>query len=139
MPKSTTTKLQAWRVVIAEDDDEFRKVLAQSFRDLGFSVTECRHGVDLIGQLRCLKDPAQPSDFDLIISDIRMPGVTGLSVLEGLREFKNVPPTILITAFGDEQTHSEAKRLGAAAMIDKPFEIADLLSKSEEILTAKAT
>jgi DNA-binding response OmpR family regulator len=41
---------------------------------------------------------------------------------------------ILITAFGDEQTHAEAKRLGAAATIDKPFEIPDLLSKAQEIL-----
>ena len=116
MPNSTTTEQHAWRVLIAEDDDEFRKVMAQSFRNLGFAVTECRHGVDLIGQIRCLKEPTQPNDFDLIISDIRMPGVTGLSVLGGLREFKNAPPTILITAFGDERTHAEAKRLGAAAM-----------------------
>jgi DNA-binding response OmpR family regulator len=41
---------------------------------------------------------------------------------------------ILITAFGDEATHAEARRLGAAATIDKPFEIEVLLSKAEELL-----
>jgi DNA-binding response OmpR family regulator len=91
--------------------------------------------VDLIGQLRCLEEPSRPNDFDLIISDIRMPGVNGLSVLEGLREFKGVPPIILITAFGDEQTHADAERLGAAAVINKPFEITELLSTAREILT----
>ena len=139
MPNRTTTNRPAWRVLIAEDDEAFRNVVAQSFRKHGFAVTECRHGVDLIGQLGCLEEPTQPNDFDLIISDIRMPGVTGLSVLEGLREFPNVPPTILITAFGDEETHAEAKRLGAAAMIDKPFEIGDLLSRAREILAAKSS
>ena len=136
MPNDTTADRPSWRVLIAEDDEEFRKVLARSLRQHGFAVTECRHGVDLIGQLRCLVESADANDFDLIISDIRMPGVTGLSVLAGLREFKNAPPIILITAFGDDETHAEAMHLGAAAMIDKPFEIAELLAKADEILAA---
>jgi DNA-binding response OmpR family regulator len=123
------------RVLIAEDHDGFRQLLAESFRARRFEVTECRHGLELVSHLQCLEDPQQPYTFDLIISDIRMPGVTGLSVLAGLREFKDVPPIILITAFGDEQTHAEAKRLGASAIIDKPFEIALLLSKAEEVLS----
>jgi CheY-like chemotaxis protein len=129
---------KARRILIAEDDDEFRKLLVQSFRKQGYEVTECRHGVDLIGELSCLKEPARPEDFDLIVSDIRMPGVTGLSVLEGLHEFKHAPPVILITAFGDEQTHAAAKRLGAAAMIDKPFEMEDLLAQAAETLGSSA-
>jgi len=121
-------------VLIAEDHDEFRQLLAQSFRIQGYEVTECRHGVELIGQLKCLRESAPDSDVDLIISDIRMPGVSGLSVLEGLRECNNAPPVILITAFGDPQTHAEAMRLGAVAIIDKPFEIVDLLLKARAIL-----
>jgi DNA-binding response OmpR family regulator len=65
-----------------------------------------------------------------------MPGVSGLSVLAGLHELQNAPPIILITAFGDPATHAEAKRLGAGAMIDKPFEIAELISAAEAILTS---
>jgi CheY-like chemotaxis protein len=127
------------QILIAEDDQEFRTLLVQCFRKLGYDVTECRHGVELIGQLACLEQPARPDDFDLIITDIRMPGVTGLSVLEGLREFTNAPPVILITAFGDEETHAAANRFGAAAVIDKPFEMADLLAKAQEILSGPST
>jgi len=123
-------------VLIAEDHDEFRRLLAESFRYQGYAVTECRHGMELVGHLQCLKDSSDDERFDLIISDIRMPGVSGLSVLAGLQEFKNVPPIILITAYGDDQTHAEAKRLGAAAMIDKPFEIPDLLAKARMLLQA---
>lgn len=125
-----------YHILIAEDDVEFRKLLVESFRKLGYQVTECRHGVDLIDQLSCLKEPARPDDFDLIITDIRMPGVTGLSVLEGLREFNGAPPVILITAFGDQQTHAAAKQFGAAAMIDKPFEMGDLVAQAEKTLAA---
>jgi DNA-binding response OmpR family regulator len=63
-----------------------------------------------------------------------MPGVTGLEVLEGTREYKEFPPMILITAFGDEETHDQARRLGAAAIFDKPFDIDELLAKVREIL-----
>jgi DNA-binding response OmpR family regulator len=129
-----TSNRRTRRVLIAEDHDEFRELLAQSFRHHGYEVTECRHGIDLVEQLRCLQDPARDSDYDLVISDIRMPGVTGLSILDGLRECKNAPPVILITAFGDPQTHAEAKRLGAAAIIDKPFEILDLLVKARAVM-----
>ena len=62
-------------------------------------------------------------EYDLIISDIRMPGVTGLEVLEGASQTDGFPPMILITAFGNEETHEQAERLGAVAFLDKPFEI----------------
>jgi DNA-binding response OmpR family regulator len=123
------------RVLIAEDHNEFRRLLAESFRAKSYAVTECRDGIELIEQLSgFLRDPGQPSPFDLIVSDIRMPGVTGLSVLAGLHEFQNSPAVILITAFGDESTHAEAQRLGAAATVDKPFEIDMLLARAGEVL-----
>lgn len=124
------------RLLLADDDEAFRGELAESLRQAGFAVTECRHGVDLIRHLKCLRDPATPDDFDMIITDIRMPGVTGMSILEGLRDRANAPPIILITGFGDQETRSQAKRLGAVAVLDKPFEITDLLSKIQETLVA---
>lgn len=57
------------------------------------------------------------------------------SVIVGL--FDEFPPVILITAFGDESTHDQAKRLGAAAIFDKPFNIDDLLHKASEILATR--
>ena len=76
----------------------------------------------------------ETTGFDLIISDIRMPGITGIEVLEGLHAHENCPPMILITAFGDKETHAQAHRLGAAAIFDKPFDIEDLLANVRETL-----
>ena len=64
-----------------------------------------------------------------------MPGFTGLEILKVMYQYENCPPTILITAFGDEEIHAEAIRLGAAAMFDKPFEIDDLLANIHEIVS----
>lgn len=134
MPSNSSTTRVAWRVLLADDDDDFREIVAQSLERHGYVVTQCKHGVELISQLHALQEPTQPEEFDLIITDIRMPGVTGLSVLAGLRDVENAPPIVLMTAFGDEATHAEAKRLGAKAIIDKPLAIAELVSAAEEIL-----
>jgi DNA-binding NtrC family response regulator len=61
--------------------------------------------------------------LDLIITDVRMHGVTGLEILAGLRENDWSTPVILMTAFGDAELHAEAMRLGALAVLDKPFEL----------------
>ncbi len=55
-----------------------------------------------------------------------MPGWNGLAVLQHLRREDWAMPFIVITAFGDEDTHQEASRLGAAAVFDKPFDVDDL-------------
>jgi DNA-binding NtrC family response regulator len=66
--------------------------------------------------------------FDLIISDVRMPGYGGLDLLASLRHANSRVPVILITAFGSASTHAAAKRLGAFATLDKPFDLDDLMT-----------
>ena len=84
-------------VLIAEDDEEMRRLLAQALQKDGYEVSECSNGFRLLDKLgNALRGPevqnCEPKEFDLIISDIRMPGVTGLSVLEGIRLSKNFHP-----------------------------------------------
>jgi CheY-like chemotaxis protein len=126
------------RVLLGEDDAEMRCVLAEALRSRGYTVVECGDGMSVLSRLSSvLLSPEttarDPEHFDLVISDIRMPGVTGLSILEGVRLFEGFPPMILITAFGDEEVHAEASRMGVAAMFDKPFDVDDLLERVQEI------
>lgn len=121
-------------VVLAEDDDEMRAMLTESLHAEGYEVTECRDGMQLVGLLWDGTNGQVRRGVDLVISDIRMPGVLGLSVLAGVRSSGAGVPVILITAFGDEATHAEAYRLGAAAILDKPFEVDDLLRTAREVL-----
>ena len=121
-------------ILLAEDDLEMRRMLAWSLQEEGYEVTECDDGCCLMKQLGFLGPLGKTQNFDLIISDIRMPGVTGMQVLESAREFEDFPPMILITAFGDEGTHAQAQKLGAVAMLDKPFDVVNLLAKIDQVI-----
>jgi DNA-binding response OmpR family regulator len=130
-------------ILLAEDTAEMREVIALRLRQQGYSVTECCNGAELVSELAeylgNVPAEARKRRFDLIISDIRMPGVFGLSVVEGGSEYRNFPPTILITAFGDEETHERARQIGVAAVLDKPFDMNDLLGKVRDALSGAAT
>jgi two-component system response regulator (stage 0 sporulation protein F) len=131
------------RILLAEDTDDMRSVVAMRLRQQGYSVTECCNGAELIAELGDylgnVPVDARTRRFDLIISDIRMPGVFGTSVIEGAAEYRNFPPTILITAFGDEETHEKARQIGVSAVLDKPFDMNDLLGKVRDALAGAAT
>lgn len=113
------------RVLIAEDDPHLLRLLAGTLED-SYDVAQASNGFELLDSATAGERP------DLIISDIRMPGLTGLEVLAGLRSLKRIgarggTPVILITAFGDAETHALAGRLGAV-VLDKPFDLDDLRS-----------
>jgi len=126
-----------YHILLAEDDLEMRKMLAWSLREEGFDVTECNDGNSLMKRIGFLDTLGEAKTFDLIISDIRMPGVTGMQVLEKTKEYEDFSPMILITAFGDEVTHARAEKLGAAVVIDKPFNIDYLLATIYQIIPFK--
>jgi DNA-binding response OmpR family regulator len=128
---------RALRIVVAEDDGEMRALIAGGLRRGGFEVVELGNGWQL---LECLaRNHLNPDDpeqvVDLVISDVRMPGKSGLDVLAGLRWADWPVPVILITAFGDRHTHAEARRLGAIAVFDKPFAVCDLCTMTLNLLT----
>jgi CheY-like chemotaxis protein len=139
-PEAMRSEAKAGRpqILLAEDTDEMRDVVALRLRQQGYAVTECRNGAELVaelaGYLGTAPAGATKRRFDLVISDIRMPGIFGLSVVEGAAECRDFPPTILITAFGDDETHEKARRVGVVATLDKPFDMNDLLVKVKETL-----
>ena len=123
------------RILLAEDDDEMRTLLARVLYADGYAVAECRDGIDLFGRIEPFVVREVPLDVDAIVSDICMPGLTGLEILEDLHDRAGFPPVILITAFGDKGIHARAERAGVAAMLDKPFGIDELLAKLHKIVS----
>jgi DNA-binding response OmpR family regulator len=121
-------------VLLAEDDEEFRALVEHALRCAGYRVTACTDGVELADHIGSYVLSEVTDDFDLIISDIRMPGISGMQVLKGMSRWAGFPPMILMTAFGDDRAHATAEELGAAAMLDKPFELDDLLEIARKIL-----
>jgi len=121
------------RILLSEDDFEMRRMLSWYLQKKGCDVVACKDGNDLARHLGFLGPLEYFHGFDLIISDIRMPGATGIEVLEAAKEFDDFPPMILITAFPDKQTLDLARRLGAAALLSKPFDMDDLLYTISQI------
>ncbi len=108
-------------ILLAEDDLELRELLMLVLSRAGYQVTGCDNGLQLLEELE------QGERYDLVISDLRMPALTGLEVLESQFDNPCRLPFICMTAFGDEQTHAAAQRLGAVATIDKPFDLDDMI------------
>ncbi|RME38488.1 MAG: response regulator [Deltaproteobacteria bacterium] len=111
-------------ILLAEDDDAMRDMLAFCLFREGYRVSTCGDGLSLYRLLE-----AGAPDFDLVITDIRMPVLTGTEVLEAIAELKHKPPVLCMTAFGDEATREQACRLGAVDLLDKPFDIDDFIDK----------
>jgi CheY-like chemotaxis protein len=119
-------------VLLAEDDASMRELVASSLRKGGYAVVEATDGADLVEQLGSLW--IEDRIPDAIVTDVRMPRLNGLDFLAGLRRPKWTIPVVVITAFGDRALHEEALRLGAAAVLDKPFRMAALRSTLESVL-----
>jgi CheY-like chemotaxis protein len=127
------------RVLLAEDDIEMCRLLAEALREDGHDVVDAGDGLELLDRITTLRGEISAGrffDVDLIISDIRMPHISGMEVLRRLRAMDHVTPMILITAFGDEHTHAEAYRLGASAVLDKPFDIDEFQQVVREHISA---
>jgi DNA-binding NtrC family response regulator len=114
-------------IVLAEDDQDMREMLGSLLRRDGHLVLEICDGRDLMAAIICgrLEGNDLADDF-LLVTDLRMPGVDGLSAIKAARSQGKQLPFILMTAFGDVNVHDEAQRMGALAVFDKPFDFDDL-------------
>ena len=117
------------RVIVAEDDPDIRRLVAVALRGFGYEIIEVRSGAELLEALGdALLSEGREGRPDIIISDIRMPGLTGMEILAGLRQAEWPTVIVLMTAYADRHTREEAARLGADAFFEKPFDIDDLMT-----------
>lgn len=123
------------RLLLAEDDVELRSLIASSLREDGFEVVEVADGNALVDRLAdAMAADGSLDGFDVVVSDIRMPGFSALEVMTGMRRMLFRTPVVLITAFGDAKTHERALRLGAARVFDKPFDVDELRAAVTELV-----
>ena len=119
------------KILIVEDELSMRLGLAYTLEAAGYAVTAAERGDDgiaLIGKQR----------FDVVVTDMRLPGADGLAVLKAVRKAQPDAGVIVITGYADVQTAVEAMKLGAFDYIAKPFEPAHLLSLVERFLCQTA-
>lgn len=107
-------------VVLAEDHDELRELLARALEADGALVTAVPDGEAASMQLATHDLP------DVLVTDVRMPGRTGIELLRDIRRKGCSIPVVLITGFGDTVDASEVAALGGAVVLEKPFDFDDL-------------
>jgi DNA-binding NtrC family response regulator len=112
-------------VLVADDDDDLRALIAATLRDDHYDVIEARDGAELLAHLDAALDSPTRRPA-VIVSDVRMPILSGLGVLSALRRAHVSMPVILITVFVDASIRSVAERLGATGVLAKPFDMDDL-------------
>lgn len=107
-------------ILLIEDDIGLAANLRQVLEDEGFAVSHCTRGDE--GLRRAID-----SSFELVLTDLRLPGVGGLEVVQQLHEARPRLPILLMTAHGTIETAIEATKRGAYDYLQKPFEMEELL------------
>jgi len=118
------------RILIIEDDDEMRSLLKDFIEEEGYEADSVEKGTYAFRKL--ITD-----SFDLIITDIRMPGYSGLEILPELKRLQPRIPIIVITAFGSEEVYRKALLRGANAYLEKPIHFHKLKELIQEIISTK--
>jgi len=117
------------RILIVDDDARLRTSFEKLLTEEGYEVETASTGE---GGLHAV----QQKTPDLVIMDVRMPGMSGLETLRAIREIEPKLPVIVMTAFGTTDTAIEATKLGAFDYVLKPFDIPDILTVIEQALEA---
>ena len=117
------------RILIVEDEDKLRRVLELQLRSAGFEVELAGSAEDALKQV----DRA-----DLVITDLRLPGMSGLELLAAIRRQNTRTPIITMTAFGTVETAVEAMKMGAFDFLLKPFSLDHLTTVVNKALDVRA-
>ena len=108
------------RVLVVEDEKSMRDLLSLMLRKEGYAVEVAGSGTQAAS--RIAKDPL----YDLVITDVSMPGMTGLELLRHVRKASPESSVILMTAYGSKETAIEALNEGAAYYVEKPFDLDEM-------------
>lgn len=120
----------AYRILVVEDDADDRDGIRRILSREGYEVDLAMDGLDAL-------EKAARLEYDLVLTDLLMPRLDGLRLLERLRSVKPHLPVVLVTAFGDWGSYARAIEMGAAAYLCKPFRINQLVDEIRKALREK--
>ncbi len=113
-----------YKILVVDDDYSIRSIMKQALERHNYQVKIARSGEEGLAI-------AEKNKFDLIITDLVMPGINGIKLMEKVKEFDNVVGFMIITAYGTIKTAVEALKKGAFDFITKPFSISQINSRIE--------
>jgi DNA-binding response OmpR family regulator len=115
------------KILLLEDDISYKETIHEYLETLGYSVQSFENGNDVV-------DAIHDTKFDLLLLDIRVPGMSGYDIVKMLRENKNNVPVIFITSLTDINNLSIGYELGCNDYIRKPFAAQELKYRVEQVL-----
>ena len=124
MPMSAPhpSSLAPRRILVVEDDRDISNLLALNLRGLGYEVSLAASGTEGLEQ-------AQARRFDLIVLDLRLPGIDGVEVCRRLRQRTDYTPILMLTARSTELDRVLGLEVGADDYLTKPFSVPELLAR----------
>lgn len=108
--------MNARRILVVDNEAKMRRILELSLKSLGHDVLEAGDGVEALAVI-------EKQSVDLVLTDLRMPRMDGIALLEALRERNQDVPVIVMTAYATIETAVAAMKLGAVDYIIRPFEM----------------
>jgi DNA-binding NtrC family response regulator len=120
------------RILVVDDEPLIRWSVAEILAERGYEVSEADNAESAT---RAFSPGSRP--VDVVFLDLRLPDCDDLRVLSAIRRLSPHTPVILMTAFGSQELFLEARRLGAVAIVDKPFEMDALQQLVERALAAR--
>lgn len=103
-------------ILVVDDEPMIVEMETEMLEDLGYRVSARTNGIEALAAIRFNQD-----EFDLVISDVTMPNMTGDQLIQNIREIRPDLPVILCTGFSEKITAEKACALGAGALIMKPI------------------
>ena len=131
MPATATapTRQGRTRVLVVDDEPSIRELLQKTLALAEYDVDTASDAGTALGLLRA-------SEYDLLVADLKMPGMDGLTLIRQAKSLRSELPVIIVTGFSSESSAIEALNLGVAGYLLKPFGVPDVLSAASKALGA---
>lgn len=115
------------RILVVDDEKNIRMTLSHCLKDQNYDIEIAINGDEALKKI-------ESDNYDLILLDIKMPGLTGMEVLEKIRQNGNKVDVIMMTAYGTIERAVEAMKLGAIDFISKPFTPVEIRNIVKDVL-----
>jgi excisionase family DNA binding protein len=126
------------RVLIVDDEASIRDLLAKTLALADYDVDTVPDGNVALDRMRELAQAKPSHSYDLMIADLKMPGMDGLTLIRQVKRVSPDLPIIIITGFSTESSAIEAVNLGVAGYLTKPFRVPQVLAAAAKALGAPA-
>ena len=128
VPAAVPARQGPARVLVVDDESSIRDLLTKTLALDEYDVDTASDASTALGLVRA-------SEYDLLIADLRMPGMDGLTLIRQVKRVRSELPVIIITGFSSESNAVEAVNLGVASYLRKPFAIPEVLAAARKVLS----